>query len=65
MPKKKTNKAAKARFKVTATGQLLRHQKGRRHKLSKKSSQQKRALGRAVLVDQGQLKTFQRMIGVG
>lgn len=64
MPKKKTNKAAASRFKVTGTGKLLRHKQGRRHKLSKKSSLQKRNLGRAVLVDDGKLKMYKSMMGV-
>lgn len=31
MPKMKTNKAAARRFKITATGKVLRKQSGRRH----------------------------------
>lgn len=31
MPKMKTNKAAARRFKITATGKILRRQSGRRH----------------------------------
>jgi large subunit ribosomal protein L35 len=31
MPKMKTNKAAARRFKITATGKILRRQAGRRH----------------------------------
>lgn len=64
MPKMKTNKAAAARFRVTGTGLLKRSKHGRRHKLSKKSSKQKRTLGKPALVDAGQLKIFKRMICV-
>jgi len=31
MPKMKTNKAAARRFKITATGKILRRQAGKRH----------------------------------
>ncbi len=64
MPKKKTNKSAASRFKVTATGKLLRNRPGRRHKLTKKSSQRKRRLASPALVADSVLKTYKRMIGV-
>lgn len=63
MPKMKTNKAAAARFKLTGTGLLKRNRPGRRHKLSKKSSVQKRNLARDALVHETQLKMYKRMIG--
>ena len=64
MPKMKTNKAVAARFKVTGSGKLLRCHPGRRHKLTKKSSKQKRALGHPALVHEGQLKMYKRLLGV-
>ena len=64
MPKMKTNKAAKARFKVTGTGKLVMNHPGRRHKLTNKSSKRKRTLGKESLVNEGQLKMFKRMLGV-
>ena len=42
MPKLKTNKAAKKRFKVTATGKVLFHPAGKRHIMSGKSSKLRR-----------------------
>lgn len=64
MSKMKTVKAIKARFKVTATGQLKRHRPGRRHLLSKKSSKRKRHLSSTALVDDSQLKMYKKLIGV-
>ena len=63
MPKMKTRKAMKARFKVTGTGKLMRTRPGRRHILTKKSSNRKRSLAKSRLVDLGQLKMFKMMIG--
>lgn len=63
MPKMKTRKAMKARFKVTGTGKLKRTRPGKRHILTKKSSKRKRSLGKPRLVDEGQLKMYKRMIG--
>lgn len=63
MPKMKTRKAMKARFKVTGRGKLKRTRPGRRHMLIKKSSKRKRSLGKSRLVDEGQLKMYKRMIG--
>jgi large subunit ribosomal protein L35 len=59
----KTRKAMKARFKVTGRGKLLRTRPGRRHILTKKSAKRKRSLGKARLVDEGQLKMYKMMIG--
>lgn len=64
MPKMKTNKSAASRFKLTAKGKLLRGRPARRHKLTKKSSQRKRHLASAALVDDSVLKTYKRMMGV-
>ena len=46
MPKIKTNKAAKKRFKVTATGKVLFRPAGKRHILSGKSSKRRRQMRR-------------------
>jgi large subunit ribosomal protein L35 len=44
MPKMKTNKAAARRFKITATGKILRKQAGKRHINEWKSPDRKRKL---------------------
>ena len=64
MPKMKTKKAVKARFKVTGTGKLLRNRPGKRHILTKKTSKRKRQLGKVALVDDSQLKMYKRLMGV-
>ncbi len=46
----KTRKAVAKRFKVTASGKVLRRHQGKRHILQKKSSKRKRQLGKAALV---------------
>lgn len=44
MPKMKTNKAAARRFKITATGKIMRRQSGKRHLNEWKSANKKRSL---------------------
>ena len=41
----KTRKAARKRFKITATGKVMRYGPGKRHLLGHKSSKHKRRLG--------------------
>lgn len=60
----RTNKAIRARFKVTGTGKLVRHHPGARHKLTKKASKRKRKLHKVALVDKGQTKMYARLMGV-
>jgi large subunit ribosomal protein L35 len=54
MPKQKTHKASKKRFRVTASGKLKRRQAGKKHLLSHKTGKRKRHL-RGVVVDGGKL----------
>jgi large subunit ribosomal protein L35 len=44
MPKRKTHKGAKKRFRVTAHGKLKRRQAGKSHLLSHKTGRRKRQL---------------------
>jgi large subunit ribosomal protein L35 len=44
MPKAKTHKASKKRFRVTASGKLTRSQAGKRHLNSHKTGKRKRHL---------------------
>ena len=64
MPKMKTNKAMKSRFKVTGTGKLMRHKQGRRHILTKKSSKKKRELAAPDTVKSTHLIKYAKMMGV-
>jgi large subunit ribosomal protein L35 len=49
VPKQKTHKASKKRFRVTATGMLKRLQAGKRHLQSHKSGKRRRKLARVVV----------------
>jgi large subunit ribosomal protein L35 len=55
MPKpiarRKTKKAVAKRFKITATGKVLRGQAGRRHLLVSKSAKRKRHLAKDAVLD--------------
>jgi large subunit ribosomal protein L35 len=63
MPKMKTHKASKKRFRVTATGKLKRRQAGKKHLLSHKSGKRKRHL-RGVVIDNNKLsKKYIEMMG--
>ena len=46
MPKIKTNKAAKKRFKITATGKVLFRPAGKKHLMSGKTSKRRRQMRR-------------------
>ena len=54
MPKQKTHKASRKRFRVTATGKLKRSQAGKKHLNSHKTGKRKPPL-RAKLVETGRL----------
>jgi large subunit ribosomal protein L35 len=44
MPKQKTNKSVKKRFRVTGTGKIKRNKSNKRHLLSGRTSKRKRQL---------------------
>ena len=54
MPKMKTHKASRKRFRVTATGLLKRSQAGKKHLLSHKTGKRKRHL-RGSVIDGGKI----------
>ena len=47
----KTKKSVAKRFKITATGKVLRSHAGRRHLLQTKNPKRRRSLGKAAVVD--------------
>ena len=47
----KTKKAVAKRFKITATGKVLRSRAGRRHLAQTKNAKRLRRLGKAAVVD--------------
>jgi large subunit ribosomal protein L35 len=46
----KTKKSVAKRFKITATGKVLRSRAGRRHLLASKNAKRRRSLGERVVV---------------
>jgi len=62
MPKMKSNRAAKKRFKLTGNGKIKREKAYRSHILTKKSSKRKRHLGKATLVSVPETRTVKRLI---
>ena len=63
MPKMKTHKGSKKRFRVTASGKLKRRQAGKKHLLSHKTGKRKRQL-REVIIDRNKLsKKYIEMMG--
>ncbi len=47
----KTRKSVAKRFKITASGKVIRNRSGKRHLLSCKSPKQRRRLGTATVLD--------------
>jgi large subunit ribosomal protein L35 len=62
MPKMKTSKTAKKRFKKTGTGKLRRQQAMRQHLFEHKSSERTRRLDGTVGVHTGDVKKIKRLL---
>ena len=66
MPKLKTRKGVKKRFRITKNGKVLRARAGKRHILTKKSRKRKRNLRRpAVVENKAMAKSVKRMMPYG
>ena len=63
MPKLKTNRSVKKRFKLTKKGKVRRNRAYSQHLLSGKSAKRKRNLRRPALVVGKQARTVKRMLG--
>ena len=63
MPKQKTNSAAEKRFKVTATGKLLRRHAMQSHNLEKKSPKRKRGFSKDYDVVSADEREVSRLLG--
>jgi large subunit ribosomal protein L35 len=63
MPKMKTYKSLKKRFRVTAKGKLKRRQAGKKHLESHKSGKRKRQLRAPITQDRKLAKKYVRLIG--
>ena len=62
MPKQKTNKSAKKRFRVTGTGKVKRTRAGKSHLMVSFSGGRVRKLRKARLVSRTEEKTVKRML---
>ena len=65
MPKLKTNKSAKKRFRLTKKGRLKRFRPGKRHLLTSKSSKRKRHLRKPALVQGLIEKVMKKLLPYG
>ena len=63
MPKAKTHKASKKRFRVTATGKLKRSQAGKKHLNSHKTGKRKRHLRGKIVEVSRLLKKYVKVMG--
>ena len=64
MPKQKTNKAAKKRFKVSGGGKLLRRHAMKSHNLEKKSAKRKRAFATDHEIAKQDNREARRLLGL-
>ena len=63
MPKMKSHKGARKRFKVTGSGEVKRGQAHKRHILTKKTSKRKRRLRQSTTVGTlGEAKNLKRLL---
>ena len=60
--KLKSSRAARKRFKITATGKIKRGQSMKRHILTKKAQGRKRSLRKVVLVSDADTPNVRRML---
>jgi large subunit ribosomal protein L35 len=65
MPKMKTNSGAKKRFSLTGTGKIKRKHAFKRHILTKKEKDRKRALRGSGLVDKTDLGNVKFLLAIG
>ncbi len=63
MPKQKTTRAAKKRFKVTGAGRLLRRHAMQSHNLEKKTAKRRRSFRRSEAVDGQDAREVKRLLG--
>ena len=62
VPKLKTHKGAKKRFKVTGTGKVRRYKAFKSHILTKKTRKRKRHLRKSTLVSKADEKRMNRLV---
>lgn len=62
MPKLKSNRGARKRFRVTAGGKIMRNRAYKSHILTKKNSKRKRRLGQKAPVSRNDRRGVRRML---
>jgi large subunit ribosomal protein L35 len=63
MPKMKSHKGARKRFKITGTGKVKRRRAFKSHILTKKGPKRKRRLRRAsIIATRGEAKNIKRLL---
>jgi large subunit ribosomal protein L35 len=65
MPKMKSNRAAKKRFRVTGTGKVKHKKSYARHILTSKSRSRKRHLRKGAYVSPADEARAKRLLGIG
>ena len=63
MPKIKSNRGAKKRFRVTGTGKLKRNHAFMNHILTKKTTKRKRNLRKTSLISPANVRQVKRLLG--
>jgi large subunit ribosomal protein L35 len=64
MPKNKTHRGAKKRFRVTGSGKVMREQAGHVHKFHEKGPTKSRRLAGDVLVSKADTPKVKKMLGL-
>ena len=63
MPKQKTSRAAKKRFRISGTGKVLRRRAMQSHNLEKKSAKRKRSFRRLKGLDSQDTREVRKLLG--
>ncbi|CAB4851631.1 unannotated protein [freshwater metagenome] len=63
MPKQKTHRGAKKRFKVTGSGKIMHERAGKRHLLEVKSSRRTRRLSGVAELAPADTKKIRKLLG--
>lgn len=63
--KRKTHRGARKRFKITATGKVLRWHSGKRHLLGTKPAKRSRRLRKVAAVDPADARNVREMLPYG
>ena len=64
MPKMKTHSGSAKRFRVTATGKVMRRSANKNHLLEHKSSRRKRRLADESVISPADTRRIKRLLGI-